>query len=97
MIISQLNLLLSLVNGLIDINAIQQKKYQMKRVAFKPLEVFEFIQAMFANQMMVMNTTLDYHQVSVRTIENALNFRDLDSIEQSQIPRILFGDELRLK
>ena len=43
MVISQLNLLLCLVNGVIDINAIEQGKFEKKAVLFKPLELLTFI------------------------------------------------------
>jgi len=50
MVIAQLNLLLCLVNGVIDINAIEQNKFEKKAVTFKPLDVLNFIQAMFEMQ-----------------------------------------------
>ena len=50
MVISQLNLLLCLVNGVIDINAIEQKKFETKAISFKPLDVLNFIEAMFKMQ-----------------------------------------------
>ena len=43
MVISQLNLLLCLVNGVIDINAIEQGKFEKRAVSFKPLELLTFI------------------------------------------------------
>ena len=47
MVITQLNLLLCLVNGVLDIYAIEQNNFEEKVVIFKPLEVFNFIEAMF--------------------------------------------------
>ena len=43
MVVSQLNLLLCLVNGVIDINAIAQGKFEKRAVSFKPLELLTFI------------------------------------------------------
>ncbi len=43
-------MLLSLVNGVIDIGAIEQNKFEEKPISFKPLEVISFIESMFKMQ-----------------------------------------------
>lgn len=47
MIISQLNLLLSLVNDVLDLKMIKLDKYDPKLETFSPTETFDFIVAMF--------------------------------------------------
>ena len=47
MIISQLNLLLCLVNNVLDIKLIEQQKFQVKEEKFDPMKVLDFIAAMF--------------------------------------------------
>ena len=71
MVISQLNLLLSLVNGVIDIGAIEQNKFEPKPVMFKPLEVIHFIKAMFQMQAQISGTTLNSLIVTSYSIKKA--------------------------
>ena len=71
MVISQLNLLLCLVNGVIDINAIEQNKFEKKAITFKPLDVFNFIEAMFQMQAQIQHTALSSLIVTAYTIKKA--------------------------
>ena len=50
LIISQLNLLLSQVNDVLDIKLIQEGLFEPKLALFSPLSVLEFIDAMFDQQ-----------------------------------------------
>ena len=47
MVISQLNLLLSLVNGVIDMSTIEANCYEKKTTSFDPNKVLEFMIEMF--------------------------------------------------
>ena len=47
LIVSQLNLLLCLVNDVLDLKLIKMDKYESKVDSFKPLDTLEFIKAMF--------------------------------------------------
>ena len=47
MVISQLNLLLSLVNDVLDLKLIKQGKYDPKLEKFNPSETLDFIVKMF--------------------------------------------------
>ena len=47
LIISQLNLLLCLVNDVLDIKLIETGKFEQKMVEFSPLETLEFLKEMF--------------------------------------------------
>ena len=71
MVISQLNLLLCLVNGVIDINAIEQNKFEKKAITFKPLDVLNFIAAMFQMQSQVQKTAITSLIVTSYTIKKA--------------------------
>ena len=71
MVISQLNLLLCLVNGVIDINAIEQNKFERKAVTFKPLNVVNFIIAMFEMQAQIQQTAITSLIVTAYTIKKA--------------------------
>ena len=71
MVISQLNLLLSLVNGVIDIGAIEQNKFEEKPVTFKPLEIIHFIEAMFQMQAQISETTISSLIVTSYSIKKA--------------------------
>ena len=46
-IISEINLILSLVNNILDIELIEQKTFAPKIEHFKPKLTFQFIEAMF--------------------------------------------------
>lgn len=50
MIITQLNLLVSLTNDVIDMNSIKQGTYQPKLKCFSPVNVFNFIVKVFQTQ-----------------------------------------------
>ena len=52
-IISQVNLLISLVNDMLDLKLIEEKKFVPKQQSFRPRETFEFIHAMFESQMKI--------------------------------------------
>ena len=71
MVISQLNLLLSLVNGVIDIGAIEQNKFEEKHVTFNPLEIIHFIEAMFQMQAQISETTISSLVVTSYSIKKA--------------------------
>jgi len=47
LIISQLNMLLCLVNDVLDIKMILHNKYEAKVEKFNPLSILDFIQQMF--------------------------------------------------
>ena len=69
MVISQLNLLLSLVNGLIDLSAIGAQKFEPKAVTFRPMEVITFIKSMFEPQTKFMVTKIIHKIVTAKEID----------------------------
>ncbi len=46
-VVCQLNLLMSLVNGVIDVSSIESRTYKAKKVIFQPLSVLDMIMSMF--------------------------------------------------
>ena len=63
---SQLNLLLSLVNDVLDINMINHGKFSAKLEKFCPQDTFDFIVAMFKPQSNLINSIITYQMVSVQ-------------------------------
>lgn len=50
-LISQMNLLLSLVNDMLDIKLINEGKFSPKMQVFRPMDTLDFIKKMFESQM----------------------------------------------
>ena len=84
MVIAQLNLLLSLVNGVIDIGSIVQQKFKEQLVTFNPLTVMHFIKAMFKTQAQLTRTTISYQLMTPHQLRTALSIGRYDeSIPES--------------
>ena len=64
-IVSPINLLLSLVNDMLDINLIEEGKFVPKTEQFKLEDTFKFLTNMFDPQMTVMNNKLSVRVVQV--------------------------------
>ena len=64
-IVSQINLLLSLVNDMLDIKLIEEGKFVRKAENFKLEDTFKFLTNMFDPQMTVMNNKLSVRVVQV--------------------------------
>ena len=56
LIVSQLNLLLSLINDVLDMKLIKQGVFEQKMEEFDPREVFQFILAMFGQHAEIQGT-----------------------------------------
>ncbi len=91
-------MLLSLVNGVIDIGAIEQDKFEEKAICFKPLEVISFIESMFKMQAQMVNTSISHKVVLPIHLKDGID-HGYDEIESTnfELPETLYGDELRLK
>ena len=61
-IISQVNLLLFLVNDILDFKMIEEKKFVSKRQVFSPCEVFNFVIDVFANQAKMQSTKIVFEE-----------------------------------
>ena len=64
-IISQINLLLCLVNDILDLKLIEENKFVPKNEIFSPRDTFNFITSMFAPQVEMQNSTLSFKEVSI--------------------------------
>ena len=62
-IISQVNLLLCLVNDILDLKLIEEKKFVNKQEIFSPRDTLEFIVNMFAPQVEMQNTKISYETI----------------------------------
>lgn len=64
LIISQLNMLLCLVNDVLDIKQIEQGVFEKKVQEFSPKSTLEWIAAMFKPQAAMVNTRIDTEVVA---------------------------------
>ena len=58
LIISQINLLLSLVNDMLDMRLIEEGKFSVKMCSFDVFDLFQFIQSIFEPELKVRNNRL---------------------------------------
>ena len=66
LIISQLNMLLCLVNDVLDIKMILHKKYEAKLEKFNPVNILNFIEQMFQPQAEMQRTEVSYYTVTTK-------------------------------
>ena len=71
-VISQMQLMLSLVNGVMDIKLIEQGKFEVDCQNFNPANAFAFILAIFRPQLDVTETGLVFEMVAPQVLEVAL-------------------------
>ena len=62
-IISQINLLLCLVNDILDLKLIEENKFVPKNEVFCPRDTFNFITNMFGPQVEMQNSTLTFTEM----------------------------------
>ena len=62
-VISQINLLVCLVNDILDMKMIEQGKFVKRDQRFNPLETFKFVMNIFAQQAEMQQTDLSLHIV----------------------------------
>ena len=55
MVISQINLLICLVNDILDLKKIEEDKYTKKMEIFSPFKTFDFIANMFTSQVEILH------------------------------------------
>ena len=75
LIISHMNLLLSLVNDVLDIKMIKQGKYEVKSETFNPVNLLDFIVAMFVPQSQMQRTKISYQTVSALAHDSAIQHK----------------------
>jgi len=64
LIISQVNMLLCLVNDSLDMQLIEQDKFVPKIEVFSPSEAFKFILQVFEPTSKIQKTKLSFHSVA---------------------------------
>ena len=103
LIISQINLLMSFVNDMLDIKLIAEGKFAQKLSLFKPRETLAFINSMFEPQFRMLNLPL---RIEIKNQPNEKGAKGKDtrllemnssSANGNQLPDILYGDQIRLK
>ena len=98
LIISQLNLLLSQVNDVLDIKLIEEGVFEPKIEQFNPLQVLDFIKMMFQSQADMQRTLIDYETVHAKDLALAIDVEyNRTLLLHCDLPEILFGDQIRLK
>ena len=71
LIVSQLNLLLCLVNDVLDIKLIKMGKFEAKTSVFDPKQTLRFIEDMFKPQADIQNVTVSCHAISLFSLKTA--------------------------
>ena len=101
LVISQINLLLCLVNDQLDLRMIDLNQFEIKNEKFAPAETFNFILYMFAPQVKLVNTKIQFQSFAQLQKPN-----DSTSSEQAftagyekekSLPDLLIGDHVRMK
>ena len=69
LIISQINLLICLVNDILDMKMIEQGKFVTRNQRFNPIDTFKFIMNIFAQQAGMQQTDLSFHIVPLPLTE----------------------------
>ena len=64
LIISQVNMLLCLVNDSLDMQLIEQDKFVPKNEVFSPSEAFKFVFSLFEPSLKIQKTKLSFHSVA---------------------------------
>ena len=102
LVISQINLLLCLVNDQLDLRMIDLNQFEIKKERFAPAETFNFLLHMFAPQVKLVNTKIQFQSFaqlqkpgdSQTSSEQAFT----SSYETEQpLPDLLIGDHVRMK
>lgn len=98
-IISQLNLLVCLVNDILDHKLIEQGKFRQRLITFKPIDTLQFVVNMFKNQADLLNIDLSFHVVQGPLTEQSrlLVFTQDHQEATTKFPVELYGDQIRLQ
>lgn len=81
-VISEVNLLICIVNDLMDLKLLENKEYVARKEEFALDSVFQFIQTMFAQQAELQKSTIKL---------------EVMSNDGRRLPELLIGDKPRLK
>ena len=71
LIVSQLNLLLSLVNDVLDLKLINMNQFEAKICSFEPEKTLKFIEDMFHPQATIQNLAVTCYAVSIISLKTA--------------------------
>ena len=83
---------------MLDIKLIEQGKFENKLQLFNPVEVLNFIIAMFRPQADMVQTEIVYESVASEAMDEAFDHdHDKFMMPHSPLPAILYGDQLRLR
>mmetsp|Transcript_23563 Transcript_23563/g.31595 ORF Transcript_23563/g.31595 Transcript_23563/m.31595 type:complete len:132 (+) Transcript_23563:1308-1703(+) len=94
--ISQVNMLVCLVNDILDRKLIELGQFETRREHFDPTKILRFIVSIFANQANLQGSSLSLHTVAPPLGPNShleLFLRD----SQRPLPDCLIGDQVRLQ
>ena len=95
LVISQINLLLCLVNDQMDLRMIDLNQFEIKNQRFAPAETFNFILNMFAPQVKMINTKISFKSYAQLTKPSDL--LTVNSDREEPLPAKLIGDHVRMK
>ena len=104
LIISQLNLLLCLVNDVLDIKMIEQGQFKTKTEAFCIKNILSFTVAMFYPQSKAQSTTVSAQTISTSDFEMLVHHgyenyseNEILPLKEALLPERIVGDHIRLK
>ena len=97
-VISQINLLLCLVNDILDLKMIEQGKFLTRKQEFNPLDIFKFIESIFSKTAQLQKTSLSFKPCIELAFPPPQDDLVLPEIEPPvSLPKQLIGDPIRLK
>ena len=102
-IISQINLVISSVNNMLDLRLIEKNEFVEKREKFTPRNAFNFIIKMFEPMSRLQNNEIAFFAYSALGDPEDSSDRMIKLIEEQKnsehdfLPKMFKGDQIRLK
>ena len=102
LVISQINLLLCLVNDQLDLRMIDLNQFEIKKEKFAPVETFNFILYMFAPQVKLVNTKIQFQSFTQLQKPSDSQTSPEQAFtggyeKEKSLPDLLIGDHVRMK
>ena len=94
--ITQMNLLICLLNDMIDYYLIESGQFKCYSQSFDPTELFEFIVNMFSSQAKIQQTKLSLFVINPPITPQSHLDLFLGKNNKAHLPALLSGDKMRL-
>ncbi len=66
-------MLLTLVDGMLDMRLIQQGKFRINKNRFNPVEILKFVTSMFSLEANMIKTKISCHTVKAEQLDQAVD------------------------